>query len=332
MPTSDTPILLSGGAVFTADPRRLWCDAVVIRAGIVAATGSRADLTSRFPDAREVDVDGRTVLPGFIDAHNHFLATGESLDAINARFPACASIEQLVDRPVGGGRGDAAWPVDQCVRVRRRQVPPAADPVGPRCRERHPPDSRVSRVRASRRRELRGLAMRGVDEATLDPQGGRFVRDTAGRLTGLCLDAAMNLILPVAVDIGSHGPNFHTATTLEESVAAVDRASRAFLAAGLTTVCDAQVTSRELVAYQEARRRGVLGVRTVCMPLSHQAGRAVRPRHAERVRGRSPAPGRDEVLRRRVPHRRDGVLSRRRTARTTISRAPCTGSRATSRT
>ena len=80
----------------------------------------------------------------------------------------------------------------------------------------------------------------------------------------------MNLILPVAVDIGSHGPNFHTATTLDESVAAVDRASRAFVAAGLTTVCDAQVTSRELTAYEEARSRGLLGVRTVCMPLSHQ--------------------------------------------------------------
>ena len=80
----------------------------------------------------------------------------------------------------------------------------------------------------------------------------------------------MNLILPVAVDIGSHGPNFHTVTTLDALVAAVERAARAFLAAGLTTVCDAQVTSRELAAYREADRRGTLGVRTVCMPLSHQ--------------------------------------------------------------
>jgi hypothetical protein len=53
-------------------------------------------------------------------------------------------------------------------------------------------------------------------------------------------------------------------------VAAVDRASRAYLAAGLTCVADAQVTARELAAYREARARGVLGVRTVCMPLSHQ--------------------------------------------------------------
>jgi predicted amidohydrolase YtcJ len=51
---------------------------------------------------------------------------------------------------------------------------------------------------------------------------------------------------------------------------AAERAGRAFLAAGLTTVCDAQVTSRELGAYREARRLGRLPVRTICMPLSHQ--------------------------------------------------------------
>ena len=270
MPTSDTTILLRGGAVFTADPRRLWCDALVIRAGTVAATGSHADLTARFPDTREIDLDGRTVLPGFIDAHNHFLATGESLEAINARFPDCASIDQLVTdlsaAAAGTPRGQwiSAFGFDDAKYPRQltRWDLDAASVTHP-IRVYHVSGHHVY-VNSS------ALAMRGVDEATLDPQGGRFVRDTAGRLTGMCLDSAMNRILPVAVDIGSHGPNFHTATTIDESVAAVDRASRAFLQAGLTTVCDAQVTSRELGAYQEARARGVLGVRTVCMPLSHQ--------------------------------------------------------------
>ena len=114
------------------------------------------------------------------------------------------------------------------------------------------------------------FAEAGVEEAAADPPGGRLVRDRDGKLTGLCLDAACGLVLPTAVDIGSHGPNFHTRAPMETLVAAVDRASRAYLAAGLTCVADAQVTARELAAYREARTRGVLGVRTVCMPLSHQ--------------------------------------------------------------
>ena len=76
------------------------------------------------------------------------------------------------------------------------------------------------------------MQARGLDETTPDPPGGELVRDGDGRLTGLCLDAAMNLILPVVVDIGSHGPNFHTEAPLAELVDAVARAGAAFLAVG----------------------------------------------------------------------------------------------------
>jgi len=114
------------------------------------------------------------------------------------------------------------------------------------------------------------LQLRDLRDDTPDPAGGELVRDATGRLTGLCLDAAMNLVLPVVVDIGSHGPNFHTAASLDDLVAAVDLAGAAFLRAGLTTVCDAQVTRRELEAYRAAAAAGRLRVRTVCMPLSHQ--------------------------------------------------------------
>jgi len=270
MPITDQSVLLSGGAVFTADTRRLWTEAVVFHGGTIAATGSREDLTARFPEAVEVDVTGRTVVPGFIDAHNHFLATGESLAAINARFPACASVDQLV--------ADLAAAAESTPRGQWISAFGFDDAKYPQPLTRWDLDAasldhpiRVYHVSGHHVFvNSKALAMRGIDERTQDPQGGRFVRDSGGRLTGLCLDAAMNLILPVAVDIGSHGPNFHTATTIDESVAAVDRASRAFVQAGLTTVCDAQVTSRELTAYEEARSRGVLGVRTVCMPLSHQ--------------------------------------------------------------
>jgi predicted amidohydrolase YtcJ len=114
------------------------------------------------------------------------------------------------------------------------------------------------------------MQVRGLGDEMPDPAGGELVRDAAGRLTGLCLDAAMNLVLPVVVDIGSHGPNFHTDAPLGELVDAVERADAAFVAAGLTTVCDAQVSRRELAAYRAAVEEGRLRVRTVCMPLSHQ--------------------------------------------------------------
>jgi predicted amidohydrolase YtcJ len=78
------------------------------------------------------------------------------------------------------------------------------------------------------------------------------------------------MVQPVAVDVGSHGINFHIEASLDELVDAVDRAGSAFVSAGLTTVADAQVSKREMAGYIEARRRGNWWVRTACMPLSHQ--------------------------------------------------------------
>src|SRR5205085_9962020 len=110
----------------------------------------------------------------------------------------------------------------------------------------------------------------GIDRDTRPPPGGEIGHDAAGEPNGLFLDAAMQLILPVVVDIGTHGPNFHVELGLEEAVDLIDTAGTAFLEAGLTTVCDAQVSRRELIAYREAQRQRRLLVRTVCMPLSHQ--------------------------------------------------------------
>ncbi len=74
----------------------------------------------------------------------------------------------------------------------------------------------------------------------------------------------------MAVDVGSHGPNFHTEVALDDAVDLLAAAARAYHAAGLTTVCDPQVTRRELTTYREAQATRRLGVRVSCMLLSHQ--------------------------------------------------------------
>jgi len=104
----------------------------------------------------------------------------------------------------------------------------------------------------------------------VDPQGGHLGRDEWGRLTGYFFDAAQQLLVPSGVDIGHHGPGFHDDAPLEEVVSDIDRACRAYLAAGVTTICDAQVTRRELTGYREALRRGLLTVRVTVMPISSQ--------------------------------------------------------------
>jgi hypothetical protein len=268
---ADRPILIHGTAgVFTAARGEPWAEALVIRGSRILAVGRRDEVSARFPDAEPFDVGARTVIPGLIDAHNHFLATGESLSSVDLRYPAVASVTDVVavlsDAASRTPEGEwiTAFGLDDSKyeRAPSRWDLDEASVTHP-IMAHHVSGHHVF-VNSP------ALAARGVTDDTPDPQGGRLVRGPDGRLTGQCLDAAMNLILPVELDIGSHGPNFHTVTTLERSVGHVERAGSAFLEAGLTTVCDAQVTRRELAAYREARRRDRLPVRTVCMPLSHQ--------------------------------------------------------------
>ncbi|HEY7524360.1 MAG TPA: amidohydrolase family protein, partial [Candidatus Limnocylindrales bacterium] len=103
-----------------------------------------------------------------------------------------------------------------------------------------------------------------------DPPGGHLERDERGRLTGYAFDAAQQLLLPGGVEIGHHGPGFHDDAPLDEVVGDIERACAAYVAAGVTSICDAQVTRRELDGYREARRRGSLSVRVTAMPISSQ--------------------------------------------------------------
>ena len=227
-------------------------------------------LAERWVDAAVVDVEGRTVVPGLIDAHNHFLATGESLSSVDARYPGVGSIDELIRRIKQAASRTAP---DTWITAAGFDDAKVDRPLTRWDLDRATTEHPVMVLHVSGHHAFvnsDALERRGVTDDTPDPQGGRLVRDGGGRLTGQCLDAAMNLILPVSEDIGAHGPNFHTVTTVEGSVTNIVRASHAFLEAGLTTVCDPQVTRRELIAYREARRQGKLGVRTVCMPLSHQ--------------------------------------------------------------
>ena len=273
MAESGAAIMFRNGRVVTCDPARPRASAVAVRGGRIAAVGEETEVRQAVePDADLVDLAGRTVVPGFIDAHNHLACTAETFFAVDARPASAGSIEQLVAlvdhaaerTPPGGwvrgfgmdwtkfreGRRPTRWDLDEATR-----------------------DHPVVILHVSGHYALvnsRALAERGVTDDVADPPGGSLERDDAGRPTGLLLDSATNLVLQSSVDIEGHGPNIHTAIEREALVAMIDEASRRYLAAGLTTICDPQVTSRELGAYREARARGVLRVRTVAMPLSHQ--------------------------------------------------------------
>lgn len=264
------PMAIVNATVFTADTARPWVQAVALADGVVRAAGSTEEVLASVDRPEVIDVSGRTVVPGFVDAHNHFLATGESLRTVDVRFPGVRSVADLA-RAIAGAAATLA-PGEP---VRAHGYDAAKYDRLPTCGDLDAaaPGRAVYVGHVSGHAVLvnsLAMARAGADLAAPDPPGGRVDRDGSGRPTGIFHDAAMRLVQPTTLDVGHHGPNFHVAAEPAELLAAVEIAGRAYLAAGLTTVCDAQVTARELATYREAARRGCLPVRTVCMPLSHQ--------------------------------------------------------------
>jgi predicted amidohydrolase YtcJ len=265
--------LYTNGRILTSDPGRPSAAAVAVRDGRIVAVGDEAAVRPQIgADATTADLGGRTMVPGFIDAHNHMACTAETFFAVDAGPRSVGSIAELVaaiglaaqGTPPGAwirgfgmdwtrlseGRRPTRWDIDEAS-----------------------PDHPVVILHVSGHYALvnsQALADGGLTDAAPDPAGGSLERDASGRLTGLLLDSATNLVLQTSVDICGHGPNIHTAIETDELARMVGVASRRYLAAGLTTICDPQVTSREMRAYRMARSRGDLPIRTVMLPLSHQ--------------------------------------------------------------
>jgi predicted amidohydrolase YtcJ len=261
----------TNGRIYTADPAGSWAEAVAVQDGRIAAVGTAGEVSRVVPDgSATVDLGGRVAIPGMIDAHNHFLQTAHSLTWVDARYPGTASTRDLVALIASAA---AARPAGEWIRAFGLDHAKFTDRVPTRWDlDKATSDHPVLIQHVSGHHALvntRAL----LERAGEDPprvQGGQFPRDEAGAANGWCLDAAMGVVLPVAVDVGNHGPNIHFEADFDGLVDAVASGSDEYLSVGLTTVCDAQVTRRELAAYREARRRGVLGIRVVCMPLSSQ--------------------------------------------------------------
>jgi predicted amidohydrolase YtcJ len=102
--------LYHGGAILTMDERRPEVEALLVRAGRIAAVGTRAEVEAvAGPDVRRIDLAGRALVPGFVDSHGHI--SGVGLQALSANLlpppdgegSSIADLQRLLGEYVRGG-------------------------------------------------------------------------------------------------------------------------------------------------------------------------------------------------------------------------------------
>lgn len=199
-----------------------------------------------------IDLGGRTVLPGLIDAHGHILGLGQFRSQVD--LVGSQSLEDALQRVVAqAGSGDGwligrgwnqeLWP--------DKQFPTAAD------LDRIISDRPVLLSRVDGHAgwaNSKAMAIAGVDRDTADPDDGAILRDAEGNPTGVFVDAAESLI-------ENHVPSANDTAIRNALMVAQDELNRL----GVTGVHDAGVDTQTLNAYRALADEGELSVRVYAM-------------------------------------------------------------------
>ncbi|MEI8040461.1 MAG: amidohydrolase [Verrucomicrobiota bacterium] len=189
-------LLIINAAVHTMDQALPAADAVAILGNRIAAVGSTAEIRPLAgPRTRVIDAGGKLVLPGFNDAHVHFLSGGFSLANVDLRD---AQSPQEMARRLGeyarklpkgrwilGGDWDhERWPGAP---LPTREMIDAATPDNPVWVSRLDGHMALGNTLA--------LKLAGITRETKDPPGGLVVRDPkTGEPTGVLKDCAEDLV------------------------------------------------------------------------------------------------------------------------------------------
>lgn len=278
-PTEDAPTLVTARRIRTMDPARPEAEAMVLLGDRVAWIGQSAAARAEArrlcrTDQRphHVDLGDAVLAPGFIDPHAHPLMHGQMMSWVDCSPERAGSIPEIVELLRAAA---ARLPADTPIRGYGYEQTNLAE-------GRHPTRDELDQVAEDRPVYLmnasghggvvnsRTLSSCGVDESTPNPDGGEFFRDADGRLTGEVSDAACNVLTGRdGVKVGSHGPNFHLGDSPAEHLDQLDAAQEHFLAHGVTTIGDAQVSRREFDTYLRAAAEGRLRTRVGLYALSH---------------------------------------------------------------
>src|SRR5215207_5489197 len=251
----EADLVVVNANVRTMDPKRPDAEAVAVHANRITAVGTSAEVSRLVgPRTRVVDARGALLLPGFNDAHVHFISGGFQLSSVDLRDAAtprefAERIRRFSEKlPKGRWVTGGDWDHERWPNVNGAAPLPTKELI-----DAFTPDRAVFVHRLDQHMALANshtLRLAGVTRDTPDPPGGQIVRDPkTGEPTGVLKDAAMSFVWKVA-----------PAPSFEEKLEAVRAATAHAAAHGVTSVQDMSAGD-DVGVYQALLERGELKTR-----------------------------------------------------------------------
>ena len=260
-------LLIYGGPIYTVDSVQTRVEAVVTKDSIILFAGNLEEAEKyKNEQTQVIDLKGKTMTPGLIEGHGHFMGLGNSeleIDLLNT-----TSYQEIIDivaeavkkaEPgewiIGGGWHQSKWdslPADAVNGFQTHDLLSAVTPNNPVYLSHASGHAGFANAKAMEIAGLQILSKEGIDKFEIE--GGEVMRDKTGRLTGIFNERAQRLIY-------QHIPQ----DSPEKKAKAFDLAVKACHRNGITSFHDAGIGSQTLKFYENAKAANKMNVRLYAM-------------------------------------------------------------------
>ncbi|MBL0316177.1 MAG: amidohydrolase [Flavobacteriales bacterium] len=247
----DADLILHNAVIYAVDDSFNTYEALAIKDGRIIAIGKEREILNEYNAPKVIDCGKKFIYPGFIDAHCHFLGYGRTLQQVN--LVGTTSFDEVIQKVVehaklstdewitGRGWDQNDWAVQE---FPDRQILDSLFPNRPVMLKRIDGHAMLVNEKA--------LELAGINLATT-VEGGTIVYQN-GRLTGVLVDNAMNLV-----------ENILPHPTKEFDIRALLDAQKNCFNVGLTTVDDAGIMKEDIDLIKELHAKGDLKMRIYAM-------------------------------------------------------------------
>jgi hypothetical protein len=269
-------IIFTNGRILTVDARDRVAQAVAIAGNRIIAVGTTAEILKRAtPRTTRIDLKGRTMTPGLLDAHAHFSGSGaDRLFVLDLSYPAIKSIADVAaavqakaaSLPKGTWIAGRGWDEGKFAEAR---LPTARD------LDAAAPDHPVYLTQTTGHYGIANsaaLRAAGITRETPDPPAGTIDRAPDGTPTGILKEGAQALVRRLIPP--------RTAAQSEEAIRDM---AQAFVAEGMTGAKDPGISPATFDLYRKVAADGALPVRIFALWSSGRSVDAARQLIAERA-------------------------------------------------
>jgi hypothetical protein len=247
----EVDLIVTNANVYTVDANFSKANSFAVKDGKFVAVGDSEEITQKYDAAEQLDAEGKTIVPGLIDAHCHFYGLGQNQQVVD--LVGTQSFDEVVERVVafqkerpsnfirGRGWDQNDWEVKEF---------PTKDKLDELF-----PDTPVALERVDGHAYLvnqKALDMAGITTET-QTEGGEIVKEN-GAITGVLVDNPMALVDKVIPE-----------ASLEQKIQALKDAEKIALDYGLTTVNDAGLPRDIIELIDSLQQADELSIRVYAM-------------------------------------------------------------------